>query len=151
MKNQIGLTGHLRIQKLSPDGKIEIRDIPNTIVTVGKSQVAGLILSDVNVGSAFDHIALGLGSSTITPGDTILGSEAFREASVGTRITTTVTNDTARFSGAIDIDADKIINEAGIFNQSGLDTGFMLARTNFVGITAGSRDQISYLWDVKVS
>lgn len=153
MIDKIGLNGHLRIEKKSLDGSFEYRDIPNTILTIGKSQTAGLLVEDVNVGSAFSHVSFGLGSSTITAGDTILGSEAFKHDTSGLRVTTTVTNDTAQFSGAIvsDIDANKVINEAGIFNASGLNTGSILARTTFTGITIGSRDQISYTWNVAVS
>lgn len=148
MKDNISLKGHLRIENLTTGQLIEHS---NTIVTVGKSQIAGLITNDISAGSAFDHIALGLGSSAIAAGDTVLGSEYLKLAVVGTQVTTTVTNDTMNLSGLFAIDATKTINEAGIFNKSGLDTGSMLARTTFADINTSSGDVISTIWKVKIA
>ncbi len=149
MKENIGMKGRFRIENTRTG---EVREIDNTIVTLGKSMMAGLVLSDLDVGSAYDWMSIGIGSETITPGHTVLGSEYLKLGIgdiTGTRTTTTVTNDTATFVGSFGIDATKTINEAGLFNQSGLDTGSMMAITNFAGIAAGSADTLNATWDIK--
>ena len=147
MNDNIGLIGRLKIVKVSPNGNDQI-ETTNTIVTVGKSTIAGLILSGTNP-NMYEWMALGLGSSTITAGDTVLGSEAYKiQADNLSQTTTTVTNDTATFIGSFGIDDTKTINEAGLFNGSGLDVGSMLSRTTFANIVATSGDSVNVTWDV---
>lgn len=147
MEEGMSLKGFFELKNLTTG---ETRQVPNTIVTVGKSTVASFIAADVSSGSAFDWMAIGVGSSTIAAGDTVLGSEAYRINTVGSQITTTVTNDTARFTGSFVIDESKSINEAGMFNMSGLDTGSMLSRTTFATLSVGSEDVIQGTWDIIV-
>jgi len=151
MKDNSEMKGRFKIENITTG---EVRETPNTIVSLGKSMMAGLVAADINVGSAFDWIALGIGSSTITANDILLGSEYIKYglgSVTGTRTTTTVTNDTATFIGSFGIDATKIINEAGLFNQSGLDTGSMMARTTFTDISAGSGDKLNTTWNITFS
>ncbi len=148
---KLGLTGRVRIENIST-GQVE--EVNNTLMNVGFAQVAGLITGDVNAGSAFDWLSLGIGSSTIAVTETVLGSEYIKfgiGSIVGTQITTTVANDTMHLVGSFTADASKTINEVGIFNQSGLDTGSMLARAVFADITAISGDKINVVYDVKVA
>ena len=150
----IGLKGRLELIKVSPNGSIQETIIPNTIVTVGKSMVAGLMVADVSVGSRFDWIAIGVGSSTIGAGNNTLGSEYMKYglgSIIGSTTTTSVTNDTAQWIGSFGIISSKTINEAGIFNKSGLNTGSMLARTTFTGISCASGDTLRATWKVQVS
>ena len=150
----IGLKGRLELIKVSPNGSIQETIIPNTIVTVGKSMVAGLMVADVNVGSRFDWIAIGVGSNTIAAGNTTLGSEYMRYGLgniIGSTTTTSVTNDTAQWIGSFGIISSKTVNEAGIFNKSGLNTGSMLARTTFTGIACSSGDTLRATWRIQVS
>ena len=149
MEETIGMQGNFRIENTRTG---EVREVENTIVTVGKAQMAGLCVADVSAGSQFDWMSIGIGSETITAGDTTLGSEYLKYglgSITGDRTTTTVTNDTARWIGSFGIDATKTINEAGLFNQSGLDTGVMLARTCYADISAGSGDTLNATWTVK--
>jgi hypothetical protein len=46
-KSTATLLGKVRIEKISPDGSVEVREHTNTIMNTGKAQVAGLILADV--------------------------------------------------------------------------------------------------------
>jgi hypothetical protein len=126
----------------------------NTVVTIGKSQIAGHLVADLNVGSAVDWMAVGIGSSTIAASNTTLGSEYLKiglSNIIGNRVTTTVTNDTAQWIGSFTIDATKIVNEAGLFNASGLNTGSMYARTCFTDINTVSGDYILADWRIQIT
>jgi len=149
MEENIGMKGKFRIENTTTG---EVREVDNTVVTLGKSMMAGLCVADVNVGSAYDWMSIGIGSETITAGHTTLGSEYLKIGLgdiTGDRTTITTTNDTARWIGSFSIKATKSINEAGLFNQSGLDTGSMLAITNFADIETESGDTLNATWTIK--
>ena len=90
------------------------------IVADGMANVAGLLLSDVG-GTAYDYIAIGTGTTAPAVGDTALETQKSRLAAVGTRETTTQTNDTAKlvitFSQAADagLTGTDAIAEVGVF------------------------------------
>lgn len=147
----IKIQGRFRIENTTTG---EVREVNNTVVTLGKSMIAGRAMSgeDLNVGSGFGWMSIGIGSETITAGHTVLGSEYLKYglgSIAETRTTTTVANDTATWVGSFGITETKTINEAGLFNASGLDTGSMLAITNFADIGAGSADNVNATWDIK--
>lgn len=152
--DSINVRGKVHIDKVTVDGRVESYNIPNTIVTVGKAMLANLIVADIattTTGSKYDWMAIGLGSSTIVAGNTVLGSEYMKVgigSVTGSTTTTTTTNDTARFIGSFTMDATKSVNEAGLFNQSGLNLGSMLARTTFTNINVVSGDRINATWDI---
>lgn len=151
MEENLRIKGRFRIENTTTG---EVREVDNTVVTLGKSMIAGKIQSGdtLDVGSGFGWMSLGLGSETITAGHTILGSEYLKYglgSIAESRTTTTVTNDTATWIGSFGITATKTINEAGLFNASGLDTGSMLAITNFADIVAGSEDRVNTTWNIK--
>ena len=148
--DKFGLSGKLKLELIRA-GEKSIYETPNTVVTIGKSQIAGLMTPGVDVGSTFTHMSIGLGSSTVAAGDDLLGSEYMKAENTGTRTTTAVTNDTAQFIGSFGIKDSKTINEAGLFNQSGLDLGSMFSRTGFANIVAISGDAINATWTVQVS
>jgi len=152
MNNEkIGMTGRLQLNQFRNGELIDFRDISNTVVTIGKSMAAAGIVADVNAGSAIDWMAIGIGSATITAGDTTLGSEYLKigiGSVAGTRITTAVTDDTAQFIGSFHIDATKAVNEAGLFNASGLNTGSMYCRTCFANLNVADGDQINGTWTI---
>lgn len=151
MTEQINITGKFRIENTTTG---QIVENLNTIMRVGFAQITNLIIADLvadGIGSSYDVMAIGIGSSTIVNTETVLGSEYLRivlGSVTGSTTTTTLTNDTARFIGSFGTDTTKTINEAGLFNQSGIDLGSMLARTTFAGITAISGDRINIQWDI---
>ena len=147
--DSIKVKGILILEQLRDGQLVDSRYVDNTVLTIGKSQFAGHTVADVNCGSAVDWIALGIGSATITAADATLGSEYLKigvGSVTGDRTTTTVTNDTARFIGSFHIDATKAVNEAGLFNMSGLDTGSMYCRTCFADLNVAAEDQINATW-----
>jgi hypothetical protein len=104
----------------------------NGITNAGMAEVAGLILLDVG-GTPFDYIAIGTGTTAFDPSQTSLVTEISRKAATGTRVTTTVTNDTAQlvttFSSADGLSGTSAVTESGVFNAS--TGGTMLCRQTF--------------------
>jgi len=119
----------------------------NLVVNAGLAEVAGLILSDVG-GTAFDYLALGTDSTAPSATDTALGAEITdsglaRAAATGTRVTTSVTNDTAQLQHTWTATASKSIRECGVFNAA--SGGTMLARANItVDVNSGDSIQLTY-------
>lgn len=106
------------------------------IVAVGMANVAGLLLTDVG-GTAYDYIAIGTGTTAPAVTDTALEAQKSRLAAVGTRVTTTYTNDTAKlvvtFSKANDAGLTGTMNitEVGVFYDAEGVTVSMLWRQTF--------------------
>jgi len=104
----------------------------NCMTNAGFAEVAGLMLTDVG-GTAFDYIAIGTGTNAAAATDTALQTEIKRKAGTGTRVTTTVTNDTAQltatFSSADGLSGSSAVTEVGMFNAS--SSGTMLMRQTF--------------------
>lgn len=99
------------------------------ITNAGKAAVAGLDLKDISV-EAFDWLAIGTGTTGFLVTQTALVTETHREAGTGTRVMTTVANDTAQlvatFSGYAGTEA---ITEIGKFNA--VSGGDMQMRQTF--------------------
>ena len=122
----------------------------NGITNAGMAEVAGLLLTDVG-GTAFDYIAIGTGTTAFDPSQTALASETHRENATGTRVTTSVTNDTAQlehtFSG---YSGSESITESGVFNAS--SGGTMLCRQTFSAISVdwGAGDTLKVTWKIQI-
>lgn len=155
MKSKLGLKGSLRLEVSHVDGTTENRSIPNTIVNDGFALVSTRLISGAYAApDPVGWMAIGIGSSTITTVNTTLGSEYLRYglgSITGSTTTTVALNDTARWIGSFGIDATKVVNEAGLFNASGLDLGSMLSRTAFADISVVSGDTIKGTWDIASS
>jgi hypothetical protein len=151
MNDGISVNGKIYL-KHTRNGEVinEITD-KNTVLTIGKSQIAGHMVGDLTIGSRVDWMSLGIGSSTIAAGDTSIGSEYIKYglgSITGSTTTTTTANDTAFWIGSFGITESKTINEAGLFNDSGLNTGSMYARTCFSDIVAVSGDTVIANWKI---
>jgi hypothetical protein len=125
----------------------------NGLTNAGFAEVAGLITLDVG-GTAFDYIAIGTGTTAFDPTQTALANEIKRKAGTGTRVTTTVTNDTAQyvttFSSADGLTGTSAVTESGVFNAS--TGGTMLCRQTFssLSINWDSGDTLQVTWRVQV-
>ena len=99
------------------------------ITNAGKAAMAGLDLKDISVND-FDWLAIGTGTTGFLATQTTLVTETHREAGTGTRVMTTVANDTAQlvatFSGYSGTEA---ITEIGKFNA--VSGGDMQMRQTF--------------------
>ncbi len=155
MKEGVKLSGHIHFLLKDRFGKVKAeRDIRNTITTVGKAALSGLMIVDVG-GTAFDYIALGVGS----PGATTLGSESSTNGGskrgvgdvTGTQVTTTTTDDTAQLVTTFTFTGALALTEAGIFNAAGVDTGTLLASQNFSVLNVANTDTLQITWKIKVA
>lgn len=124
---------------------------PNGLTNAGFAEVAGLILTDVTTGIAdFDYIAIGTGTTAFDPTQTALVTETHREAAVGTRVTTTVTDDTAQlvhtFTGYT---GSESVTESGVFNAA--TAGDMLCRQVFTALAIDwdAGDSLQVTWKIQ--
>ena len=140
-KENFKVTGQVTIQK---NGEV-VRDIPNTIVTAGKNDIASLISG---AGSVMTHMAVGTGTNAVAAGDTTLQTETDRNAlsvSGGAPSTNTVVFIGVWAAG----DGTAAITEAGLFSAS--SGGTMLARTVFSAVNKGASDVLTITWTVTIS
>lgn len=148
-KSTAKLNGFIRIEKVSNGQVVDFREVTNTVVNGGKAQVAALILSDVG-GTAFDYLSIGTSNTAPGATQTALQGYAYSTAGTGTRITTTVTNDTARLSGSFAITASATLREMGIFTATG-GTGTMLARATFSDLAVNNADTVNAVYNIQVA
>lgn len=158
-KEFLKLRGWYELIALDPQGRVKAyRKVDNLVVSVGKAQVAGLINSALSAssGGAFRFLALGASTSATAAGDTTLGSEfssaggARGLATLLDRVTTTVTNDTARLQKTFTCTAGTLaVGEAAVFDAS--SGGEMLSRQPFALINLSSGDSLQTTWQVQVS
>jgi len=136
------------------DGEIiDHREYHNMISDAGKAIVAGLMLTDVG-GTAFDYIAIGIGTTGETHLNTALESEiasggGSRVAGTGTRVTTNYTNDTAQLVVTYNFTLSFAVTESGVFNASSGPT--LLCRKTFSAINVVNGDSLQVTWKVVVS
>jgi len=135
------VTGAVKITK---NGEV-VREIPNTIVTAGKNELASLITGN---GTVFGYMAIGTGTTSVVAGDTTLETELDRNATTvsgGTATNNTIEFETVWNAG----DGTGAITEAGIFNAS--SSGDMLARTTFSAVNKSASDILTITWTVTIS
>jgi hypothetical protein len=125
----------------------------NGITNAGFAEIAGLMLADVG-GTPFDYIGIGTGTTSFDPSQTALANEIKRKSATGTRVTTTVTNDTAQlvavFSSADGLSGTAAITESGVFNASA--GGVMLCRQTFTAVNVNwdAGDTLQITWKIQV-
>ena len=130
------------------------------ITTAGKAAVAALILNDV-AEDDFDWIAIGSDNTAPAAGNTALAGENIRAAAVGTRVTTSVANDTAQlvytFSSGVPAGLNgtstgtQAIDESGVLNLA--TAGELLCRQTFgaLNIDWDGGDSLQITWKIQVS
>lgn len=142
MVERTGIVDSAILEVIGADGRVKQRvetmvsEKYNSITYAGMAEVAGLILTDVG-GTAFDYVGIGTSSIAEDPAQTDLQSPLKRKAGTGTRVTTSVTNDTAQlvatFSSADGLSGTSTICEVGMFNAA--TAGTMLFRKVVPGVT----------------
>ena len=136
MKEPMGMRDRVILTVRDKEGKVKQEYDSgwreNGLTNAGFAEVAGLITLDVG-GTAFDYIAIGTGTTAFDPTQTALVTEIKRKAGTGSRVTTTVTNDTHQlvttFSSADGLTGTSAVTESGEFNAS--TGGTMLDRQTF--------------------
>jgi len=135
------VTGAVVIRK---NGEI-VKEIPNTIVTAGKNDIASLITGS---GAAMTHMGVGTGNTAVAAGDTALETQADRNALVtsgGVASDNTIEFESVWNAG----DGTGALTEAGLFSAS--TGGTMLARTVFSVVNKSASDILTITWTVTVS
>ncbi len=141
-KEDLKLRGIITLKKIK-DGKIlEEETIQNTITSVGKADVAGLI-GDVGSVVAYKWLAIGEGSTAASATNTTLEDECTaptqlaRTAGTATRMLTNTANDTLQLVNTFINNSSTVvtIQEAGIFNTNTANTANVLGRQTFGGKT----------------
>ncbi len=133
----------------------------NLITDAGKAAVASRINGSGGA-AAFTAIGQGTGTTAANAADTALETEkkadgtaasgvhALATASVtASRVTTTVTNDTAQLVGTVSETATMAITESGVFNAD--TTGTLLCRQVFSAVNVVSGDSLQFTWKVKAA
>jgi len=158
MNETVGLKGWIVLEHFDSEGKL-IEDVrtPNLVVSVGKAEVAGLMVSDVSGMTKFDYIAIGTGTTAAAAGDTTLGAEITGGGGerrggadvTGTRVTTSVANDTGQWVTTFSFTATYAVTEAGVLNAA--SAGTLLARQTFSAINIVNGDSLQCTWKVQAS
>ena len=144
MKQKTQMRGKVTIIKNGD----EVKQIDNLIVNTGLASMSGLLLSDISE-TAYDYIAIGVGTTAAGATDTTLETESMREAGTGTQTTSTVTNDTAHLESTFAIGSTLAITEAGILNAA--STGTLLNRAVFAAVDVVDGDSLVIKWDIEFS
>jgi hypothetical protein len=155
-KENIALNGYFKIDHYDRYGNlIEIIETPNLITNAGKAEVSGLIGTDTTSGrTAFDYIAVGTGTTAATATDTQLGTEVTnigltRAAGTGSRVTTSVANDTFQLTYGFSVTGTAAVTEAGVLNAA--STGVLLCRQTFSALNVINGDSLTITWKVQIS
>lgn len=144
-------SGTLSIVLRGPDGSIkEDRTIPNLIVTVGKTFIAGRVAATGSAPTHMTHMEVGTGATAPAAGDTALqtviaGSRVALSTAGGTSASNVVTY-AANFPAGTGTGA---ITEAGIFNAA--SAGTMLCRTTFSVVNKAAADSLTITWTVTIN
>lgn len=130
----------------------DYRNYQNLVVNAGKAGVVSRINGD-GAEAVSTYVAIGTGTVAPAATDTTLGTEIStggggRAAATVSRITTTVTNDTAKWVLTYNFTASFAVTESGIFNAA--SSGTMLARKTFSAINVVSGDSLQITWKVQV-
>lgn len=139
----------------------EQKDGRNGVTDAGRAAVASRI-NGSGAAAAFTSIGQGTGATAFNAADTALqtgvtaagaadsGVHALATASVTvSRVTTTVTNDTAQLVGTISEAATIAVTESGVFNAD--TSGTLLCRQTFTAVNVVSGDSLQFTWKIKAA
>jgi len=130
---------------------VEERDVPNLIVSAGLAALAGLSIATGHT-NAFDYIAIGTGVTAPVAGNTTLGTEittggGARALATLSRVTTTVTNDTARLVKTFTFTSSFAVTEAGVLDSAAVGT--LLCRQTFTAINVVSTETLEVTYSIQ--
>lgn len=152
LTEEVVLTGEFELLHRRDGQVIDRRHVKNLVVDAGKAAVAGLINGVIT--NFFEHIAIGTGTVAAAAGDTALGAEittggGARAAGTTSRVTTTVTNDTAQVVFTFAFTASFAVTEAGLLDS--ISAGTLLARQVFAAVNVVSGDSLQITWKIKAA
>ena len=132
---------------------IDHRETTFDLVTnVGKAALAGLINGVVT--TPFKYVAIGTGTTAANVADTALEAEittggGARALGTCTRVTTTVTNDTAQIEVPYTFTASFAITESGFLDSA--SNGVLGGRQVFSAYNVVAADELTFRWKIKAA
>lgn len=129
------------------------RIIRNLVTSAGKAGAASRINGSGGE-AAFTYIATGTGTNAAAAGDTALQTELAasglsRANATASRVTTSVTNDTAQLVNTFSITGTQAVTESGVLNAA--STGTLLARQVFSAVNVVNGDSLQVTWKFQMS
>jgi hypothetical protein len=103
--------------------------------------------------AAFTYIGVGTGTTAANVANTAIqtestGSGLARAAATASRVTTDVTNDTARLNKQFSVTGTVAVTESGVLNAS--SSGTLLARQVFSAVNVVNGDTLDVTWDFDI-
>ncbi len=144
----------IQVPQTFPFGRFSNRmTLRNLITSAGKAGAASR-LNGAGAEAAFTYIALGTGTNAAAIGDTALQTEIAsgggqRVSATASRVTTSVTNDTAQLTNTFSFTSSFAVTESGILNAASVGT--LLARQVFAAINVANGDSLQITWKVQFS
>lgn len=135
------------------DGAIKhVRRVSNLVTNAGMAGVASRI-NGSGAAAQFDYIAIGTGATAANVADTTLQTEIAtnggqRVLGTTSRVTTDVTNDTARVVATYNFTGSFAVTESGLLNAAA--AGTLLARQVFAAINVANGDSLQVTWNIDV-
>jgi len=131
----------------------EVRIVKNLITSAGKAGLASRIGGSGGE-AAFTYLAVGTGTTAANIADTTLQTELAtsglsRVNATASRVTTTVTNDTAQLLTTFAVTGTQAVTECGILNASSVGT--LLCRQVFSAINVVNTDNLQITYKVACS
>lgn len=128
------------------------RNISNLITNAGFAGVASRI-NGAGGEAAFTWIAVGTGVTAAAVGDTALQTELAasglsRANATASRVTTDVTNDSARLVNSFTVTGTAAVTESGVLNAA--SSGVLLARQVFSAVNVINGDTLQVTWTFDV-
>lgn len=125
----------------------------NLVVNAGLAGMASRC-NGAGAEAAFTYLAVGTGTTAPAAGNTALETEITdsglaRAAATCTRVTTTVTNDTAQLDKTWNVTGSKAVTEAGALNAA--SSGTLLGRQTFSAVNVANGDTLQVIYKFQFS
>lgn len=149
-----GIDGVMHWDVRDTEGKVKGGKIVHNLITnAGKAGVASRI-NGAGSEAAFTYLAVGTGTTAASASDTALQTELAssglsRVNATASRVTTSVTNDTAQLLTTFTVTGTQAVTEAGILNAS--SSGTLLSRQVFSAINVVNGDSLQLTYKVACS
>lgn len=146
--------GWVAFEHRGKDGKLKCHKLVRNLITSAGKAGAASRLNGSGSEAVFTYIALGTGTNAAAAGDTTLQTELAasglsRVNATASRVTTSVTNDTAQLANTFSVSGSAAITEAGILNAASLGT--LLSRLVFSAINVVNGDSLAVTYKIQFS
>ena len=137
-------------QKLNHICKTEVKIYDNIVPTVGRTMIANNLTDATPTNTMLiTHAALGSDGTAVANGDTILGTEVYRNAIASITNAANVAYATAFFSAS---ETSGTFAEAGIVSNGtgSADTGILLSHV-LISVTKSSSETLTIDWELTIN